>query len=196
MKRMFGWILRRLNFHRPLKSTLFCARLLICAVACSLSADGQDKVSPAKPVPVTPLIVTIGTYPNRITNSALLDRERVVIRDRATWENMWTRIGLPRATIDPKTGRFQEIHDPLPEIDFAQEMLVVVAMGQRPSSGYSITVEGAKDFADRIEVEVRSISPKGCIVFTMMTSPIDIVRVPRTDKTVVFHETEVVKDCK
>ncbi|HXI75484.1 MAG TPA: hypothetical protein VNG94_07840, partial [Pyrinomonadaceae bacterium] len=89
MKRMFGWILRRLNFHRPLKSTLFCARLLICAVACSLSADGQDKVSPAKPVPVTPLIVTIGTYPNRITNSALLDRERVVIRDRATWENMW-----------------------------------------------------------------------------------------------------------
>ena len=182
-----------------LKWALLCEGLLICAVACSTSVDGQNASGAGTPVAVTRLVVTYGTNTSSLRNSGLIDKERVVVRERATWEVVWKRIlkGAPSFSMSP-SGEIVPNDPPAPEIDFAKEMLLVVMMGQQPTSGYSISVDSAKEFADRVEAEVVSVSPnrKQCILLMMVTSPIDIVRLPKTDKTVVFHETEVIRDCK
>ena len=191
--------LKSLSSNSSLKQALFCAGLLIFAVARSLPIDGQGVAGAGTAVPVTRLIVRYGTNTSRPWNSGLPDKERLVVRERAEWEVVWKRIlqSAPSFTMSP-SGELVPQVPPAPEIDFAKEMLLVVVMGQHPSGGYSISVESAKEFSDRIEAEVQNVSPnlKQCFLPAMATSPIDIVRMPKTKKTVVFRETEVVRDCK
>ncbi|HBB95409.1 MAG TPA: hypothetical protein DC054_08455 [Blastocatellia bacterium] len=196
---MSGWLSRRFHWDSLRKQMLLSSLglILVGLIGRSLPVNGQGTAAPGSPITVTRLIVTYGTYTSRIRCCLLTDKERIVVRDRATWESVWTR-NPPSTFVLGEDGKFKSTFPPLPEIDFAKETLIVVSMGQQPTSGYSITVEGAKEFADRIEIEVQSVSPNRnqCSLLTMSTTPIDVVRLPRTDKTVVFHETEVVKDCK
>lgn len=119
-------------------------------------------------------------------NSGGRDALRVVIRDREAWLDFWKRMCPPNPEMPP-----------LPEVDFSREMIVVAAMGERPNMGYGIIIESAYERDNQIEINVRSISIslKGCGVFPASTSPIDIVRIPKTERPVVFRETEAVRDC-
>ena len=47
----------------------------------------------------------------------------------------------------------------------------------------------------RLEVVVRSVENRKCGGFAVMTAPVDIVRLSKTDRTVIFRETEVVPEC-
>jgi len=141
-----------------------------------------------KAVPMTPLrqIVPEVRTPS-LPNSRITDRMRIVVRDRAAWISLWNQIN----NLDPR----QPLPDfpPLPEIDFSREMLIVAAMGQQPSSGYSIIIEEvyANDRNDRCEVVVRSFDRTKCLgQAAVIVSPVDIVRVPRSDCTAVFSEQE------
>jgi hypothetical protein len=83
---------------------------------------------------------------------------------------------------------------PLPEIDFSKEMIVVAAMGLRPSSGYAILIDGACEVDGKVEVFVSSVEQVSCGdigVFPAMTAPADAVRIPRSDLPVVFRETQL-----
>jgi len=195
---MFGCLSRRFHWDRLREQILLSAfgLILVGLIGYSPPVNGQGTAAPGSPIHVTRLIVTYGTYTGRIGCCLLADKERVVVRDRATWESVWTR-NPPSTFVLDEDGKFKPTFPPLPEIDFAKETLIVVSMGQQPTSGYFITVEGAKEFSDRIEVEVQSLSPNRyqCFLLQVVTYPIDIVRLPRSDKNVVFHETEVVKDC-
>src|SRR4030095_17180821 len=75
-----------------------------------------------------------------------------------------------------------------PDIDFSREMIIVAAMGPRPTSGYAITIEEAYERGDRLEVVVRSISPGSCGAFQMGTQPVEIVRIAKSERPIVFRE--------
>jgi hypothetical protein len=76
-------------------------------------------------------------------------------------------------------------------------MIVVAAMGQQPSSGYEILIEGACEVDNQLEILVRSTNFLKCgLQLGIVTAPVDIVRLPKTDLPVVFRETEVTSDCK
>jgi hypothetical protein len=116
-----------------------------------------------------------------------MDQLRLVVRDRDTWVQVWNRISS-----GPNSP-------PLPEIDFTREMLVVAAMGWKPSTGYRIIIDTAYVYEryPRLKVVVRSIDNTKCPglgQFTVQTAPIDIVRLPRTERPVIFREKEV-SDC-
>ena len=113
---------------------------------------------------------------------------REVIRNREEFIDFWKRL---HGRVPP--GGFVI---PLPEIDFSKEMIVVAAMGQRPSSGYSILIDGACEVDGQIEVFVSSVEEVSCGmgVFPSMTAPADAVRLPRGDLPVVFRETQL--SCK
>jgi hypothetical protein len=112
-----------------------------------------------------------------------------VVRDRNTWLDVWKRI----YQVVPSNGPYPE----LPEIDFSREMIFIAAMGQQPTSGYAIIIDGAYERDDGLEVVVKSVINLKCgAVLTMVTSPIDIVRLPKIERPVVFREIEVVPDCK
>lgn len=113
---------------------------------------------------------------------------REVIRNREEFIDFWKRL---HGRVPP--GGFVI---PLPEIDFSKEMIVVAAMGQRPSSGYSILIDGACEVDGQVEVFVSSVEELSCGigVFPSMTAPADAVRLPRSDLPVVFRETQL--SCK
>jgi hypothetical protein len=70
-------------------------------------------------------------------------------------------------------------------------MIVVAAMGQRPSSGYSIIIDGACQGHDQVEVFVSSIETPCGAALGVVTYPADAVRLPRSDLPVVFRETQL-----
>lgn len=85
----------------------------------------------------------------------------------------------------------------LPKIDFSREMIVMLALGTRPSGGYGIIVDKAYLRVGRLEKVVRKESPgRNCSVTMELTKPVDVVRLPKIDREVVFREKEIVHSCK
>jgi hypothetical protein len=118
--------------------------------------------------------------------SGYTERERLVIRTPEQWSAAWARITQGSSSAPSA-----------PAVDFDHEMVVLVAMGRRPTGGYSITVDGVYDSGGRIFAEVREKSPgAGCIVTQAFTAPIDAVRVPRRDGTVIFVERAETVVCR
>ena len=118
-------------------------------------------------------------------SAGISQRARLVIRDRAEFSELWNNIMI-------KTSD----KPPLPEVDFAREMLIVAAMGHQQSA-YEIIIESACEVDNQLEVVVRSTRFLPCGAYAgNLPEPVDIVRLPKTDLPVVLRETEFTADCK
>lgn len=108
---------------------------------------------------------------------------REVIKSREEFSDFWKRL----------TGRFPPTKQlpPPPEIDFSKEMIVVSAMGMRPTTGYWTIIDGACEVDGRIEVFITNVENKTCGGFATVTYPGDAVRLPRSNLPVVFRETQL-----
>jgi len=112
-------------------------------------------------------------------------RARLVIRDRAEFDELWQQI-TRQASNKP----------PLPEVDFSREMVIVAAMGQQRDP-YEIIIESACEVDNQLEVLVRTTKFDWCgAIVGLLPESVDIVRLPKTDLPVVFRETEVSVNCK
>jgi hypothetical protein len=117
--------------------------------------------------------------------SGIPDSQRVVIRDAAAWRQYWTVIHRP--FIPPPA---------MPEVDFDQEMILVAAMGTRPTGGFVIRIDSVTADSARVLVQVTKILPgRGCAVPAAVTQPVDLVRLPATALPVSFAEREERTDC-
>lgn len=127
------------------------------------------------------LSTTASSFAN---NTTLSQRERLVIRDNAAWIAFWTRMN---ANHQPEPFR--------PAVDFSKEMIVAVAMGERESGGYQITMPSARVEAGSLIVDVLSRSPgPTCVVTAAITQPVDLARVQRY-ADVRFEERDIVTTC-
>jgi hypothetical protein len=174
---------------------------LFVLASCSLwfGAQGtRPSVCRGKPLPITLLPwekmtgVSLplrfgGTrpFPRPPVNSFPSEKAfRLVIKSRDEFTDFWKRLTAP---IPP--GNW--VPSP-PDIDFSKEMIVVAAMGQRPSSGYWTIIDGACEVDGQVEVFVSNVEDVSCTgVLTVLTYPADAVRLPRSDLHVVFRETQV-----
>ena len=170
---------------------IFFVLVLTTVSGHSILQTGQEEANPGTPVPITPLgpkpcptcKQTRGSF---TSNSGIPDSLRIVIRDAKAWREVWERIHKP---FSPEP--------PLPKVDFSRELVVVVALGTRPTGGYGIIVDRAYQRDDRLEIIVRKQSPgQTCFTTQSITQPFDIVLVPKTERLVVFRETEVVHECQ
>jgi len=110
---------------------------------------------------------------------------RVVVRDAATWQSIWTQTFLGR-----------EPAPPLPFVNFDDEMIVVAALGEQPSSGYDIRIESAFVDGAGTRVDLKVLSPGGnCSVAIVMTQPVDFARVPRRLGPLRFVESKGATRC-
>jgi hypothetical protein len=111
---------------------------------------------------------------------------RLVIKNRDEFNDFWKQL---TARVPP--GGWVP---PLPEIDFSKEIIVVAAMGARPSSGYWTIIDGACEVDGQVEVFVSNVEGTACAghgQFPAETYPADAVRLPQTDLPIVFRETQV-----
>jgi hypothetical protein len=109
---------------------------------------------------------------------------RLVIKSRDEFSNFWKQL---TARVPPGNGV-----PPPPEIDFSKEMVVVAAMGERPTSGYWTIIDGACEVDGQVEVFVSNVEDVSCAgQFQSVTHPADAVRLPQTDLPVVFRESQI-----
>lgn len=117
--------------------------------------------------------------------SGIEDSVRVAVRDAGGWQQAWSAVWRGSTPVPP-----------LPQVDFQQEMVVVAALGSRPSGGYSILVDSAYRHGDHIEVVVQKQSPGArCITTAALTQPVDVARIPASTLPVRFRERSHVDDC-
>ena len=161
---------------RPVIASLLTA----FAVGCSSPLGG--------PSAHTPLTVTrlrsepfSFTYVSRIRQS-----ERLVIRDQAAWVDAWASLWPSSAPIPAP-----------PNVDFSREMIVFVALGERPTGGYSILVDSAASTPAGVTVWVGTSTPGlRCGTTQALTQPVDIARMQRVDTPVRFVDVSRVVDCR
>ena len=109
----------------------------------------------------------------------------LVIHDRDTWARTWNDINR---SLSPAPA--------LPEIDFTKEMVLVAAIGSRPSSGFEVVFTGATESGDVVTVDVESRSPgPTCVLLPVVTAPVDLARIPRRNGAIVFRSTPKVVNC-
>ncbi|HEX2780360.1 MAG TPA: protease complex subunit PrcB family protein [Gemmatimonadaceae bacterium] len=117
--------------------------------------------------------------------SGYSDSARVVVRNESQWREVWARIA-GNATPAPEA----------PEIDFNTEMVLVAAMGTKPSGGWAIRIDRVARRGNNAWAEVTSQQPgSGCMTSAAFTAPLDVVVVQRTPGKVVFVERSEVRNC-
>jgi hypothetical protein len=123
-------------------------------------------------------------FPRPPFHSFPSDKElRLVIKTREEFVDFWKQLISP---VPP--GQWVPT---MPEIDFSKEMIVVAAMGTKPSSGYLTLIDGACEVDSRVEVFVTNVGEPFGGQLAVLTSPADAVRLPRTDLPIVFRETQM-----
>ena len=93
--------------------------------------------------------------------------------------------------IQSKPVNFSQTPQVLPEVDFDKQSLVLYALGQKPTAGYSIELyrEEASIKEKTLYLPVRVKSPEaGSFQAQVITSPCQIYSLPRTDYAVIVIE--------
>ena len=147
---------------------------------------GCNERSGSPTAPSEPLTVTrLGRSDSSLTYSSnLLTAQRTIVRDEAAWRTTWSSIW--RTTPVPD----------LPPVDFTREMVVVAALGQRPTGGFSIYIDSATAQESGVQIRIRTVSPgPRCGTTQAITEPVDVARVTRRDGSVTFEEVAETTNC-
>jgi len=105
---------------------------------------------------------------------AFRDSVRIVVRDHETWRSVWAQ-----------ATSTQPSPPALPEVHFDRDMVLVVGAG-RMTPGDQIRVDSAGARGQFFVAVVRTIVE--CRPFAAAGYPLEIVRVPRSDKPVTWLE--------
>jgi protease stability complex PrcB-like protein len=171
-------------------SARMCVASLVLVAAC----DSSDTITPTArpPIPLGATAIGLGSEQAEFESamapfryfSGLTAKSRVVVRDAAEWNAMWTSLS---SNVEPRP--------PVPSVDFARQMVIFASMGTRNSGGYSIGIDGVYDASGDLWVSIRETSPSGCAVFAALTAPTTAVVIPRRNGNVNFSELAAVHRC-
>jgi len=121
----------------------------------------------------------------RQSYSGYTSAARLLIADSATWQAVWNKLS---ATVTPTP--------PLPRIDFSRSLLVLAALGGRPTSGYGITIDSVVRFDLGTRVYLTTTSPgPHCVTASAVTEPVQVVRVDVPIDAPEFEERSVILYC-
>ena len=121
-------------------------------------------------------------------DSGIATRQRLVIRDQATWTTEWSQI---------VSIYVQQSVPPLPAVDFASNAVVVAAMGSRPTGGYAIEIDDVRMMGEDASISVNEQSPgNGCGVTAAFTFPLAVVLVPAFSGHATFVENTSEHSCQ
>ena len=168
---------------------LLSASVLVLTSAAVLLSDGcaAPGASSTPSGPADPTVTAVQSPFTRILNqntSGYAEPAEVVIRDRAGLDAAWSTLfqGIPG--------------NPPPAVDFAREMVILIALGERRSGGFTVRVDELVAQAGGVVVRYAASSPgRECMSTQMLTSPVEVVRSPRAAGAVRFERRDVVAEC-
>jgi hypothetical protein len=132
---------------------------------------------PAAPDPAGPVAITrLGPTGRALTTySGYSQPQRFVVKDSATMALVWETI-----------YRNVSSRPDMPLVDFTHYMVLVVALGTRPTTGWDILLDSAVAGSNGLVVYDRIGSPTGGAVLQVITAPVDVGVVPRMIGPVEF----------
>lgn len=155
---------------------------LVAIGACRSVFAAAQPPAPREPLPLVRFRESQSAFS---TYSGLIDSLRLVVRDSTAWRLLWQQINRP---FFPSPA--------LPPVDFQREMVVVAALGTRPSAGFDVVIEAATEDSAGIEVDVRRTSPSaGCPVAAAITQPVDLAKIPARTRALHFRERSTLISC-
>lgn len=167
---------------------LLAASVVAGTAACGPAATFEPDESRSPASVMAPVLVSrLRAEPYSFTNfSSVRAPERTVIGDMTAWRAAWSRLWAG-AALEP----------PLPAVDFAREVIVLAALGERPTGGYQILVDSATVAREGgVVVYVRTVSLGAtCGAYQALTQPVDLARLPRVQGPATFREHAVVANC-
>ena len=134
--------------------------------------------------------IPLARFPDDVANryrfsSGIHEPRRIEIRSAGEWDAQWRRL----------TAR-QGNAGPAPFVDFSREMILMAAMGPRPTGGYRVEIERVLPRGGALEAFVRETSPgPRCGTTQAVTSPVDIVRIPVDSRPVRWVIEQDLSDC-
>lgn len=119
------------------------------------------------------------------TTSGVTVRDRMVVSDPTSWSKVWLNVVMSHSPTPP-----------VPPANFDRETIVIVAMGQRSTGGYIISIDSAAVAGDTVTLVVTERSPgRTCGTTAALSSPVAIARIFRPRATIRFDERTAVTDC-
>lgn len=76
---------------------------------------------------------------------------------------------------------------PIPKIDFEQEMVVALFMGEKSTGGFSISIKKIEQSTDTIYVYLTETRPEE-MAASVITQPFYFCKLPRSENEVVFKK--------
>jgi hypothetical protein len=147
--------------------------------------NAQDYVPPIPASARTETVRRIALQPDGgpagLSFSGIHTQVRQVIQDEATWRAVWRQIFAG-----------QSPQPDLAPVDFSKETVLLAAMGDCSTGGFSISIDGVFADASGATAAVSSNSPDPMCMGTMMTTqaitqPLDVVAIPKAS-AVTFAE--------
>ncbi len=166
-----------------------CVPLLVVLASFACAADslvlGDSDENPTSESENQVLSVEVIPEVHNAVISGIRDGRRTVIRTASEWEEFWREF----------TGAIVPAPDP-PAIDFDVLMVIVAAMGERSTGGYSIAIEDVTDREDGVTARVVESSPgANCVLAQVITAPVTAVSVTRREGSAVFVEETKTEEC-
>jgi hypothetical protein len=185
-----GIVLRALDGRRERASVQPCGLTGLTGQMAQIVLSGRITDWRDVPDAFRPAGLPIGRFTEPTTfsygfSSGIDEERRLDIRTPEAWLAQWRRL----------TARHGPPAPP-PSVDFSRHMVLLAAMGQRPTGGYQVVIDRVLEHADALEVHVRHISPgPRCGTTAALTQPADVVMIPASPKPVRWVVEEVVSDC-
>jgi hypothetical protein len=158
----------------------FFAGATFLAVACASSSQPSGAPPATRPEPSESRKSGAGDPASRgfvtlykARDSDFIGTVREIVRDSARWGAVWDSSSNRR---DPAA--------PLPEIDFERSM-VVLAAGPRGGTGDAVLINQVTDSGTTLQVRVTAYQK--CSPLQMVTRPVHLVRVRRSQRKAVFE---------
>lgn len=93
---------------------------------------------------------------------------RALITDDEGWAAAWETLHANQSSVPER-----------PEVDFQSNVILLAAMGVRPTTGYTVTIDEVHYYEDTLYVSVLERSPgPSCGTGQAITSPVHVVKVP------------------
>lgn len=147
---------------RPVPCLLFAVALALAAGGCTTPASGHK--------------LSWRTLSRGLT-SGLQEPRRLVLRDEAAYLRVWAEHAA-------------DVNRPAlpPNVDFSREMVVLLALGTRPTGGYLVEVVDVELRGRTLRVLVAEREPQpGSLQIQQLTQPYQFIALPTVASHVRFH---------
>lgn len=178
------WTFRRLF-------TLGTALLLLVATAGCDSVGNQEGNETQFSEPVSFSTLSGGSVSveqiDRGQYGSIVEGTQRVLRDENAYASFWKKLHADRSSVPER-----------PEVDFGNQVVVAVVMGERSTGGYSIEVDEVLRSEDENQIQVQfteKVPGDGCQVTQALTSPYVLATVSVQDEGVTFEGTEAERSC-